>query len=188
MMNHDRFNKGYIFLKLILSNHGTMTIIYSAEGYFREGEVGKDWEFEMELGKIILTDTELTLMKKSNFSLTEVGTPIDNYTDGFKVPLNGIKKAYAIKNRKIYTVVVETRDAYLFTITMAKYRDSGERESAILSDLINSVILTNKKFTQTQTSQATNVPPKTNPKICQNCGEKNISTANFCKKCGAEIN
>ncbi|MHA2051785.1 MAG: hypothetical protein ACW986_19400 [Promethearchaeota archaeon] len=68
-----------------------MTIIYSAEGFFREGEVGENWEFEMELGKIILTDQELTLMKKSDISLTEVGTPIDNYTDGFKVPLPGIR-------------------------------------------------------------------------------------------------
>ena len=99
-----------------------MTAIYSSDGFFREGEVGKDWQFEMELGKIILTSQELSLMKKSNISLTEVGTPIDNYTDGFKIPLSAIKKAYAIKNRKIYTVIIETRDNRLFTITMAKYR------------------------------------------------------------------
>ncbi len=73
-----------------------MTIIFSSDGFFREGEVGKDWQFEMELGKIILTDQELSFMKKSNISLTEVGTPIDNYTDGFKIPLSAIKKAYAI--------------------------------------------------------------------------------------------
>jgi hypothetical protein len=164
-----------------------MTIIFSAEGYFKEGEVEKDWEFEMNLGKIILTDTELNLMKKSNISLTEVGTPIDNYTNSHKIPLPGIRKAYAIRNRKIYTVIVETRDGYLFTITMAKHRDSGERESLILSDLINSAILTNKDFTQNKTNKDTHDPPKPNSHICQNCGTRNISTANFCKNCGKEI-
>jgi hypothetical protein len=164
-----------------------MTIIYTSEGFFREGEVGEDWQFEMVLGKIILTDMELTLMKKSNISLTEVGTPIDNYTDGFKIPLPGIRKAYPIKNRKIFTVIVETRDGYLFTITLAKYRDSGERESAILSEYINSAVLANKDFTQNQTTKVVHTPPTSNIRVCRNCGEKNISTANFCKKCGKEI-
>jgi len=164
-----------------------MTAIYSSDGFFREGEVGKDWQFEMELGKIILTSQELSLMKKSNISLTEVGTPIDNYTDGFKILLSAIKKAYAIKNRKIYTVIVETRDNHLFTITMAKYRDSGRLESTKLSDLINTTILTNINFTQNQTNQDTHAPLRTKSYICQYCGERNIFTANFCKNCGNKI-
>jgi len=164
-----------------------MTIIYSSEGFFREGEVGKDWQFEMELGKIILTDQELTLMKKSNISLTEIGTPIDNYTDGFRIPLPRIGEAYPIKNRKIYTVIVETRDGNLFTITMAKYRDSGQLESVKLSDLINSAILTNIDFSQSQKNQEANAPSRTDINFCQYCGEENISTANFCKNCGNKI-
>ena len=164
-----------------------MTIIFSSDGFFREGEVGKDWQFEMELGKIILTDQELSFMKKSNISLTEVGTPIDNYTDGFKIPLSAIKKAYAIKNRKIYTVMVETRDNHLFTITMAKYRDSGQLESTKLSELINTTILTNIDFTQNQTNHDAHAPLRTKSYICQYCGERNKSTANFCKNCGNKI-
>ncbi len=164
-----------------------MTIIYSSDGFFREGEVGKDWQFEMELGKIILTDQELSLMKKSNMSLTEVGTPIDNYTDGFKILLSAIKKAYAIKNRKIYTVIVETRDNHLFTITMAKYRDSGQLESTKLSELINTAILTNIDFSPNQTNQDGHTPLRTNSYICQYCGERNKSTAKFCKNCGNKI-
>ena len=164
-----------------------MTIIFSSDGFFREGEVGKDWQFEMELGKIILTDQELSFMKKSNISLTEVGTPIDNYTDGFKIPLSAIKKAYAIKNRKIYTVMVETRDNHLFTITLAKYRDSGRLESTKLSELINTTILTNIDFTQNQTNHDTQSPLRIKSYICQYCGEKNKSTAKFCKNYGNKI-
>jgi hypothetical protein len=164
-----------------------MAIIYSYDGFFREGKVGKDWQFEMEMGKIILTDQELTLMKKSNISLTEMGTSIDNYTEGFKIPLTGISKAYPIKNRKIYTVIVETRDGNIFTITMAKYRNPGQLESAKLSDLINSAILTNTDFSQTQKDQEVHAPSRSDIYFCQYCGEKNMSTAKFCKNCGNKI-
>ena len=60
-----------------------MTILFSADGHFREGIIGKKWQFEMELGKIILTDTELNLMKKSNISLTAIGTPVEDYKEGY---------------------------------------------------------------------------------------------------------
>ena len=31
-----------------------MTLLYNSEGYFCEGEVGKEWQFEMVYGKILL--------------------------------------------------------------------------------------------------------------------------------------
>ena len=97
-----------------------MTLVYSTEGFFCEGEVVKDWRFKMEYGKIILTELELSLVKKSNISLTEMGSSVDNYKDGFVIPLTQIKKAYSVNIQKIYVVVIETRDNLLFSVTLAK--------------------------------------------------------------------
>jgi hypothetical protein len=118
-----------------------MSLLFNSNGYFCEGEVAKKWEFSMEYGKIVLNKIELLLIKKSDISLTEIGSSVDDFTEGFKIPLTEIKKAYSIKNRKIYVVIVETRDNHLFSITMADDKTYGKKKSMELSDLINAAIL-----------------------------------------------
>ena len=164
-----------------------MAILYTAEGYFRAGTIGKKWQFEMELGKIILTDQELNLMKKSNISLTEIGTSIDNYKEGYKIPLSEIKKAYSMKNKKIYTAIVETRDNNVFTITMAGYRNPGSIESFKLSELLNSVILSNIEVKSTDDTKAGTTSSNLEIILCEFCGEKNTYNANYCKNCGKKL-
>ena len=163
-----------------------MALVYSTEGYFCEGEVLNDWKFSMEYGRIILSATELSLVKKSNISLTERGSSVDNYKDGFVIPLTQIKKAYSSKIQKIYVVVVETRDGLLFSITMANNRSIGRLESINLSEMINStVILANKTSTSTQNFDDYKVKPPSNK--CTKCGEEISYSWKFCKNCGKEL-
>ncbi|MHA2009616.1 MAG: hypothetical protein ACW980_20060, partial [Promethearchaeota archaeon] len=114
---------------------------FNSDGYFCEGEVDKNWHFSMESGKIMVTKLELLLIKKSNINLTEMGSSVDNFTEGYKIPLSQIKKAYSMKNRKIHVVIVETRDNHLFSITMADEKSFGKNKSIELSDAINAAIL-----------------------------------------------
>jgi len=161
-------------------------LIYSTEGYFCEGEVVKDWKFSMEYGRIVLSASELSLVKKSNISLTERGSSVDNYKDGFVIPLTQIKKAYSAKIQKIYVVVVETRDGLLFSITMANNRSIGRLESINLSEMINStVILAIKANKNTDNAIDLGVKPLTNK--CINCGEEISYNWKFCKNCGRVI-
>ena len=122
-----------------------MTLLYNSEGYFCEGEVGKEWQFEMVYGKILLTDLELSFIKKTNISLTEIGSSVDDFHKDYQIPLSKIKKAYSIKQGKIYTVRVETRDEFLFSITMANEKSYGKKKAIELSELINAVILNSSK-------------------------------------------
>ena len=162
------------------------TLVYSTEGYFCEGEVVKDWRFKMEYGRIILSESELSLVKKSNINLTEIGSSVDNYKEGFVIPLTQIKKAYSTKIQKIYVVVIETRDGLLFSITMANERSFGRRESIHLSEMINStVLLANKTSKNTQNVDDYKVKPQTNS--CTNCGEEIAPNWIFCKNCGREL-
>ena len=163
-----------------------MALVYSTEGYFCEGEVVKNWKFSMEYGRIVLSAIELSLVKKSNISLTERGSSVDNYKDGFVIPLTQIKKAYSSKIQKIYVVVVETRDGLLFSITMANNRSIGRLESINLSEMINStVILANKTSTSTQNFDDYKVKPPSNK--CTKCGEEISYSWKFCKNCGKEL-
>lgn len=163
-----------------------MALVYSTEGYFCEGEVVKDWKFSMEYGRIVLSASELSLVKKSNINLTEMGSSVDNYKDGFVIPLTQIKKAYSSKIQKIYVVVVETRDGLLFSITMANNRSIGRLESINLSELINStILLANKASKSTQNVDDYNVKPLSNK--CINCGEEISYNWKFCKNCGREL-
>ena len=73
-----------------------MTLLYNSEGYFCEGEVGKNWQFEMVFGKILLTDLELSFVKKSNISLTEIGNSVDDFHRDYQIPLSKIIKAYEV--------------------------------------------------------------------------------------------
>lgn len=118
-----------------------MSLHFNSEGYFCEGEVGKNWQFDMELGRIILTNQQLSLIKKTNISLTEINTTADNFNECYKIPLLKINKVSQIKKGQIYVVEVETTDAYLFSITMADYKNSGKKKSKELTDLINKGIL-----------------------------------------------
>jgi len=122
-----------------------MALLYSSEGYFCEGEVGKEWQFEMVYGKILLTDLELSFIKKTNISLTEIGSSVDDFHKDYQIPLSKIKKAYSIKQGKIYTVRVETRDEFLFSITMANEKSYGKKKSIELSESINVAILNSSK-------------------------------------------
>ena len=124
-----------------------MSLLFNSDGYFCEGEVAKKWELSMEFGKIILSKVELSLIKKSDINLTEIGSSVDDFTEGFKIPLSGINKAYSIKNRKIYVVLIETRDNHLFSITMADDKSYGNKKSIELSDLINVAILDMRRST-----------------------------------------
>jgi len=122
-----------------------MTLLYNSEGYFCEGEVGTKWRFEMVYGKILLTDLELSFIKKTNISLTEIGSSVDDFHKDYQIPLSKIKKAYSIKQGKIYTVRVETRDEFLFSITMANEKSYGKKKSIELSESINAAILNRLK-------------------------------------------
>ncbi|MFX1344321.1 MAG: hypothetical protein ACFFAI_04385 [Promethearchaeota archaeon] len=118
-----------------------MTILYNSDGYFCEGEVGKKWQFEMTFGKILLTDLELLFIKKANISLTDIGSSVDDFHKDYQIPLTKIKKVFSFKQGKIYTVIIETRDNFLFSITMADEKSHGKKESIELTDLINATIL-----------------------------------------------
>ena len=163
-----------------------MAIVYSNEGSFCEGEVVKDWKFKMEYGKIILSEMALSLVKKSNISLTEMGSSVDNYKEGFEIPLTQIKKAYSTKIQKVYVVVIETRDGLSFSITMANERSFGRQESITLSDLINSTILLAIKANKnTQNVSDYKIKPLSNK--CINCGGEISHNMKFCKHCGTEL-
>jgi hypothetical protein len=164
-----------------------MSLVFVSEGYFCEGEVEKKWQFKMEFGKILLTEQELSLVKKSNISLTEIGSSIDDFKDGFIIPLKHIKKAYSAKIQKIFVVVVETRDGHMFSITMAKNKSLGRQESITLSELINATII---KTINIKNMKSFSNDTETEPvsKICEYCGDEAASiTQKFCKKCGKEL-
>ncbi|MFW9988191.1 MAG: hypothetical protein ACFFC3_06005 [Candidatus Odinarchaeota archaeon] len=118
-----------------------MSLLFNLEGYFCEGEVEKDWQFKMQFGRILLTDQELALLKKSNISLTEIEPIIDKFTDGFKIPLLKINKVSNIKIGKIYVLRIETTDGYIFSVTMADNKSSGKKRNMELGVLINRNIL-----------------------------------------------
>ena len=163
-----------------------MALVYSTEGFFCEGEVVKDWKFKMEYGRIILSELELSLVKKSNISLTEKGSSVDNYKDGFVFPLTQINKAYSTKIQKIYVVVIETRDGLLFSLTMANERSIGRQDSINLSEIINStILLANKAGLNTQNIVNYQIKPPSNR--CANCGEVFSYNWKFCKNCGREL-
>jgi len=163
-----------------------MSLVFVSEGYFCEGEVEKKWQFKMEFGKILLTEKEFSLVKKSNISLTEIGSSIDDFKDGFIIPLESIKKAYSAKIQKIFVVVLETRDGHLFSITMANNRSIGKQQSINLSELINATII--KTINIKNMASATNdaeIEPISNK--CEYCGEIKDISWKFCKKCGKEL-
>ena len=163
-----------------------MTLVYSTEGYFCEGEVVKDWKFKMEYGRILLTETELTLVKKSNIKLTEQGSSVDNYKADFMIPLTQIKKAYSTKIQKIYIVVIETRDGLLFSLTMANENSIGRNASINLSEKINStILLALKESDNTENVTDNKIKPQTNS--CINCGAEISHIWKFCKNCGREL-
>ena len=118
-----------------------MSLLFNAEGYFCEGKVPKNWKFDMELGRIILTNKTLSLMKKTNINLTEIDSNLKKLNELYKIPLLNINKVSVIKKGRIYVLEVETTDAYLFSITMADYKNSGKKESIELTKLINKTIL-----------------------------------------------
>ncbi|MHA1509785.1 MAG: double zinc ribbon domain-containing protein, partial [Promethearchaeota archaeon] len=129
---------------------------------------------------------ELSLVRKSNISITEMGSSVDNYKDGFVIPLIQIKKAYSTKIQKIYVVVIETRDGLSFSVTMANNRSIGRLESINLSEMINSTILLAVKASKnTQNVDDYVVKPPSNK--CANCGEVISHNWRFCKNCGREL-
>ena len=118
-----------------------ISMLFNSEGYFCEGEVERDWQFNMIFGRIILTNQELTLFRKTNISLTDTKPIIDKFTDGFKIPILKINKVSLIKKVKIFVVQIETTDGYLFSITIAGYRSSGKKEGTYLNEILNGIIL-----------------------------------------------
>ena len=121
-----------------------MSLLYNSKGYFCEGEPGEKWQFEMTYGKIILTAEKLSFIKESDISLTEIGTPVDKFKEDYKIPLDKIDKAYDIKKGKIHLVIVETRDKFQFSITMADEESYGKKKSIELIELINVAVLQKK--------------------------------------------
>ena len=164
-----------------------MSLKYSSEGYFCEGEADKNWQFSMEFGKILVTNQELSLLKKSNVSLTEIGSSVDNFNEGFRIPLKNIKKVYPLKQGKIYTVKVETRDNHVFSITLADYETYGKNKSFKLSDVINSTILHAINVKDMVSDDNHDIGINKIAGHCRYCGAKIISSANFCKNCGMQL-
>lgn len=154
-----------------------MSMIFSTDGYFCEGHiVQKKWQYQMELGKILLSEDTLSLLKRSNISITGIGASVDDYKDGFKIPLSNVKKVYSSKFLKIFAVVVETRDNHLFSISMATNKNNGRESANYLSELINTTILKSVNLQKV-------VP---NENVCAYCKEKMDPSANFCRHCGKE--
>ena len=164
-----------------------MSVIFSSEGYFCEGEADKNWQFSMESGKILLTNEELSLLKKSNINLTEIGSSVDNYNEGFKIPLKNIKKVYPLKQGKIFVVKIETRDDHLFSITLADYQSIGKNKSYELSDIINTTILSEISAKSTITNSDDGTIKYSSEGLCKYCGAKIVPNANFCKNCGMQL-
>lgn len=164
-----------------------MSLLYSSEGYFCENEVQGNWQFTMELGKILLTDQELSLLKKSKIALTEIGSSIDDYNEGYKIPLERIRKVYQLKQGKIYTVKVETRDNHHFSITLADNESYGKEKSEDLSEIINATLLNVIKSKQMVTNKNLDLKSNKSTKFCKYCGSKINLNANFCKNCGMEL-
>ena len=151
-----------------------MKLLFDEEGYFCEGVVPKKWQFFMEFGKIMLTKEKLSLIKQSNISLTEVGSSVDNFNEGFIIPLDNIKKVYDIKENKVFMVKVETRDGLIFSITMANDKKKGEKESKKLVKKINTSILSSVEI-------------GTDTIICQYCNHETAASSKFCENCGTEL-
>ncbi|MBY8987492.1 MAG: zinc ribbon domain-containing protein [Candidatus Lokiarchaeota archaeon] len=140
----------------------------------------------MESGKIILTDKELSLMKKSNISLTEVGASIDDFKEGFVIPLAQIKKSYSSLDQGIYVVKIETRDGHLFSITTANARSLGKDGSTNLNELIiSTILLANNIKNLSSTPNFSRV--EQDPNVCSYCGEYFDPGWKYCKKCGNEL-
>ena len=154
-----------------------MSLVFSTDGYFCEGHVvQKKWQYQMELGKVLLSEDTLSLLKRSNISITGVGASVDDYKEGFKIPLANVKKVYPTKFLKIFLVVVETRDNLLFSISMATNKNNGRESANYLSELINTTIL---KSVNLQNIVS-------NENVCAFCKEKMDPSANFCRHCGKE--
>lgn len=154
-----------------------MSLVFTTDGYFCEGQiVQKKWQYQMELGKVLLSEENLSLLRRSNISLTGIGASVDDYKEGFKIPLANIKKVYPTKFQNIFLIVVETRDDHLFSISMATNKNNGRESANYLSELINSTIL--------KSINLQNLVPKEN--ICNYCKEKMDPSANFCRHCGKE--
>ena len=151
-----------------------MKLIFDDDGYFCEGVVPKKWQFFMESGKIMLTKEKLSLIKQSNISLTEMGSSVDNFNEGFMIPLDNIKKVYDNKERKIFMVKVETRDGLIFSITMANDKNKGEKESKKLAKKINTTILSSLEI-------------GSNTIICQYCNHETDANSKFCNNCGTDL-
>jgi len=161
-----------------------MSLIYSSEGYFCENDVNGDWQFSMELGKILLTNQYLSLLKKSNINLTEIGSSIDDYNEGYKIPLESIRKVYPLKQGKIHTVKVETRDNHHFSITLADNESYGKTKSEELSEIINSTVLNVVKAKWMSINKNIDMKSNISSKYCKFCGSKINLTAKYCKNCG----
>jgi len=164
-----------------------MSLIYSSEGYFCENDVHGDWQFSMELGKILLTNLYLSLLKKSKINLTEIGTSIDNYNEGYKIPLESIRKVYPLKQGKIYIVKVETRDNHQFSITLADNETYGKNRSEELSEIINSTILHVIKAEEMVTNKNLDLSSDISTEYCKFCGSAINPKANYCKNCGMKL-
>ncbi|TFG17289.1 MAG: zinc ribbon domain-containing protein [Promethearchaeota archaeon] len=164
-----------------------MSLIYSSEGYFCENDVHGDWQFSMELGKILLTNQYLSLLKKSNINLTEIGTSIDNYNEGYKIPLDSIRKVYPLKQGKIHTVKVETRDNHQFSITLADNETYGKNRSEELSEIINSTILHAIKAEDMVTNKNLELNSDISTEYCKFCGSTISPKAKYCKNCGMKL-
>ena len=151
-----------------------MKLIFDEDGYFCEGVVPKKWQFFMESGKIMLTKEKLSLIKQSNVSLTETGSSVDNFNEGFMIPLDNIKKVYDMKEWKVFMVKVETRDGLLFSITMANDKNKGEKESKKLAKKINNTILSSVEI-------------GSDTIICQYCNHETDANSKFCNNCGTDL-
>jgi len=116
-------------------------ILFDSEGYFCEEEAEKDWQFKMEFGRVVLINKELMFIKKSNISLTKIDTGFNKFNEEFKIPLIKINRVSNIKKDKIYLVLIETTDGYIFSVTFARYKNSGKKQGIELTEIINEHIL-----------------------------------------------
>ena len=155
-----------------------MSLIFTSDGYFCEGQVyQKKWQYQMELGKILLSEENLSLMRRSNINLISLGASVDDYKEGFKIPLLNINKVYPLKFRNVFMVIIETRDNHIFSISMATNKNNGRESATYLSELVNSTIIKNVNLQRM-------VPKQEN--ICSYCGAEMDPSAKFCRKCGKE--
>ena len=163
-----------------------MSLLFNSQGYFCAKNIKKNWQFEMELGRIILKEDMISLIGRSNKDLTEITSSIDNYDERYKIPLVNINNVYIMQKLKNFIIKVETKDDFIFSIIISDDKSPVKEKSLELVDLINTSILSLINFDDESICQLCGKKMKPESIYCSNCGVKKESNYMICKYCGVK--